>query len=51
MMAEVKGEDLIVNGWFMEKNSQWPGQACSLEVDEILVSTRSKYQDILIFKR
>ena len=51
MMAEVKGEDLIVNGWFMEKNSQWPGQASSLEVDEILVSTRSKYQDILIFKR
>ena len=50
-MNAICGEDLIVNGWFMEKNGQWPGQAFSLEVEEVLVSTKSKFQDILVFKR
>lgn len=50
MCADIRGEDLIQNGWFMEKNSQWPGQAFAIKVEEVLVSTRSKYQDILVFK-
>lgn len=49
-MCSVSGEELIVDGWFMEKNSQWPGQALSLEVDQILISTKSLYQDILVFR-
>ena len=42
--------ELIVDGWFHEKNSQWPGQANSLEVQEILFSERSDYQDVLVFE-
>lgn len=49
-MMTVCGMDLIVDGWFMEKNIQWPGQAVSLEVDEVLLNTKSELQDILIFK-
>ena len=41
----------IQNGWFSEINDQWPGQALSLEVDEVLFEGKSKYQDILVFKR
>ena len=43
--------DLIKNGWFSEVNDEWPGEAFSLEVEEILYTGKSKYQDILIFKR
>lgn len=43
--------DLIKNGWFSEINDEWPGEAFSLEVEEILYRGKSKYQDILIFKR
>jgi len=46
----VCGLDLIVDGWFMEKNIQWPGQAACLEVDKVLLYTKSNFQDILIFK-
>jgi len=42
--------DRIQNGWFSEVNDQWPGQALSLEVDEILFEGKSKHQDILVFK-
>ncbi|KAI6657615.1 Spermidine synthase [Oopsacas minuta] len=42
--------ELIVDGWFHEKNSMWPHQATSLEVSEVLASEKSKYQDILLFK-
>ena len=41
----------IQNGWFSEVNDQWPGQALSLKVDEILFEGKSKHQDILVFKR
>ncbi|CAF0730168.1 unnamed protein product [Adineta ricciae] len=37
--------------WFREVNPGfWPGQAFSLEIDEVLHRQRSKYQDILVFK-
>jgi spermidine synthase len=41
---------LIKDGWFMEKNSQWPGQANSLEVKTVLDHTKSDFQDILVFE-
>ena len=43
--------DKIEDGWFLEKNKQWPGQVFGLEVEEVLYAAKSKYQDILIFKR
>ncbi|CAF2062316.1 unnamed protein product [Rotaria magnacalcarata] len=37
--------------WFREINpSFWPGQAFSLEIDEVLYHQKSKYQDVLVFK-
>lgn len=41
----------LLNGWFSEVNGQWPGQAMSLEVESVLFEGKSKYQDILVFKR
>lgn len=46
----VKGIDLIKDGWFSEKGSLWPGQAMSLQVDEILYNANSKFQDLLVFR-
>ena len=38
--------------WFREVNpSFWPGQAFSLEIEKILYQQKSKYQDVLVFKR
>jgi spermidine synthase len=38
--------------WFREINPGfWPGQAFALEIDEVLHKQRSKYQDVLVFKR
>lgn len=44
------GSTLIQNGWFMEKNSQWPGQANSLEVKEVLLHKKTDFQDLLVFE-
>jgi len=41
---------LIKDGWFMEKNSQWPGQANSLEVKQVLSHAKSDFQDIMVFE-
>ncbi|EPQ29908.1 uncharacterized protein PFL1_02581 [Pseudozyma flocculosa PF-1] len=40
----------IRDGWFHETNSQWPGQAMSLQVQRILHTERSKFQDVLVFE-
>ncbi|PWN51060.1 putative chimeric spermidine synthase/saccharopine reductase [Violaceomyces palustris] len=40
----------IRDGWFHETNSQWPGQAMSLQVVRILHVERSKFQDVLVFE-
>jgi len=42
--------ELIKDGWFMEKGVLWPGQAMSLEVDEVLHHGTSDNQDVLVFK-
>ena len=43
--------DALGKGWFSELNGLWPGQSMSLEVEEVLHSEKSQYQDILIFQR
>ena len=43
--------DALKKGWFSEVNGLWPGQAMSLEVEEVLHSEKSQFQDILIFQR
>lgn len=40
----------IVDGWFREINSQWPGQAMTLKVNRILHMEQSQYQDVLVFE-
>ncbi|GJQ85317.1 SpdS, partial [Trypoxylus dichotomus] len=42
--------DSVRNGWFVERNDLWPGQRTSLEVEEVLYSGRSEYQDIMVLK-
>lgn len=46
----INGKSLIKDGWFMEKGVMWPGQAMSLEVEEILHHSQSSFQDLLVFK-
>eukprot|EP00930_Biecheleria_cincta_P072560 TRINITY_DN5993_c0_g1_i1.p1 TRINITY_DN5993_c0_g1~~TRINITY_DN5993_c0_g1_i1.p1 ORF type:complete len:326 (+),score=66.19 TRINITY_DN5993_c0_g1_i1:30-980(+) len=46
----LNGASLIENGWFMEKNSQWPGLANSLEVKKVLLHKQTKFQDLLVFE-
>ena len=43
--------DALKKGWFSEVNGLWPGQAMSLEVEEVLHSEKSQFQDIFIFQR
>ncbi|XP_052227401.1 spermidine synthase-like [Dreissena polymorpha] len=40
----------IKDGWFGESNQLWPGQAMSLQVENVLFHEKSKYQDVLVFK-
>ena len=42
--------DLLMKGWFSEVNSQWPGQAMSLQVESVLFEQRSEYQHVLVFQ-
>ncbi|CAO3617031.1 unnamed protein product [Mucor hiemalis] len=49
-MAAPLTHPCIVDGWFMEKSTMWPGQAMSLKVEEILHVEKSKYQDVLVFQ-
>lgn len=45
------GPAAIREGWFHETCSLWPGQALSLQVEQLLHHQRSRYQDILVFRR
>ncbi|XP_077286787.1 spermidine Synthase isoform X1 [Arctopsyche grandis] len=42
--------DQLMKGWFSEVSELWPGQAMSLEVEEVLHSERSEFQDIMVVK-
>ena len=41
----------LEGNWFSEVNEQWPGNAFSLKVKQVVCREKSKYQDILIFDR
>jgi spermidine synthase len=41
---------LIADGWFREISDQWPGQAMTLKVNQVLHHEKSKYQDVLVFE-
>lgn len=43
--------DAFKKGWFTETGTLTSDQALSIEVDEILHQEKSKYQDILVFRR
>jgi len=49
-IEQVNGLDLICDGWFRERGALWPGQAMTLQVEEVLYHQRSDFQDILVFK-
>ena len=40
----------IVDGWFYETNTLWPGQRLGLQVLQVLHAEQSLFQDILVFK-
>ena len=40
----------MLDGWFREISSQWPGQAMTLKVNKILHVEKSLYQDVLVFE-
>mmetsp|Transcript_16778 Transcript_16778/g.36216 ORF Transcript_16778/g.36216 Transcript_16778/m.36216 type:complete len:118 (-) Transcript_16778:903-1256(-) len=40
---------LIVDGWFHERGTLWPGQAFSLQIKEVLYHKKSMFQDVLVF--
>ncbi|RXN11754.1 spermidine synthase [Labeo rohita] len=42
--------DNIKDGWFTETCTLWPGQAMSLQVEEVLYHKKSKFQDVMVFK-
>ncbi len=43
--------NLIMNGWFSEVSPDFPGQAFSLKVKEVLFQGKSNFQEILVFER
>jgi len=45
-----KNMDLLKKGWYSEVNEQWPGQAMSLEVEEVLWDKKSKFQHVIVLK-
>ncbi|VDK20240.1 unnamed protein product [Taenia asiatica] len=40
----------VMQGWFSEVSPDFPGQAFSLKVNEVLFEGKSEFQDVLIFK-
>lgn len=50
MEAKVSSALISADGWFSERNEQWPGIASSYKVKRLLVQTQTKYQDLMIFE-
>lgn len=40
----------LAQGWFSEIGVMWPGQAMSIEVEDILFEGKSDYQNVVVFK-
>ncbi|ODO11038.1 spermidine synthase [Cryptococcus amylolentus CBS 6273] len=49
-MAVSQSHPNIVDGWFREINTQWPGQAMTLQVKQVLHQEKSLFQDVLVFE-
>lgn len=45
------GEEKTLKSDGEDMGSPWPGQAFSLQYDEVLFKGRSDYQDVLVLKR
>src|SRR3989440_7028573 len=43
-------QSTMADGWFREISDQWPGQAMTLKVNQVLHHEKSKYQDVLVFE-
>jgi spermidine synthase len=50
MAVEGISQSLIIDGWFHERNEQWPGHAFSLQVKEVIHQEKTKFQDLLVFE-
>ncbi len=46
----MKNYSKIVDGWFSEICPMWPGVALSIEIEEVLYSKKSKFQQIDLFQ-
>jgi len=40
----------IQSGWFSEISTLWPGQALSIQVEEVLFEGKSEFQEVLVFR-
>lgn len=49
-MSPSKNLNRILNGWFSEVCPMWPGSANSFEIDSVLYSTRSRFQQIDVYQ-
>ena len=50
MTAEQLTPDKVMNGWFSETSDIWPGIAVSIEIEKILFSKKSNYQQIDLYE-
>ncbi|KAL3758663.1 hypothetical protein ACHAWU_005249 [Discostella pseudostelligera] len=41
---------LIIDGWFHERGTLWPGQSFALQIKEVLYHKPSQFQDVLVFE-
>lgn len=49
--AERASMDAIQKGWFTEVNDLWPGLGTSLQVEKVLHTEKTPYQEMLVFQR
>lgn len=50
MEAKTSLDLISADGWFSERNSQWPGVANSLKCKKVLFYKHSKFQEVMIFE-
>lgn len=48
--ASISSQAYNLDGWFHERNSQWPGIALSLRVKKVLHEEQSQFQKVLVFE-
>ena len=50
LLFSVQRMNSVKDGWFSEMSELWPGQAMSLQVEEVLFHEKSKHQDVMVLK-